>query len=71
VEAAADIHWSTDKWHTTNNTETKDTDLGIHYADIDLQNENAEEIYFTFFWKEANHWENKNYKVPLAKKEEG
>jgi glucoamylase len=68
VEAAASVHWSTDKWHTTNNTETCDTDLGIHYADIDLQNVNAEEIYFTFFWKKANHWENKNYKVPLAQK---
>lgn len=71
VEAAASVHWSTDKWHTANNTETKDTDLGIHYADVDLKNINAEEIYFTFFWKDSGNWENKNYKVPLAKKEEG
>ncbi|HEU5053494.1 MAG TPA: glycoside hydrolase family 15 protein [Hanamia sp.] len=70
VEAAASVHWSTDKWHTTNNTDTKDTDLGIHYVDIDLKNAKGEEVYFTFYWKEANHWENKNYKVPLAKNEE-
>jgi glucoamylase len=42
--------------------------LGIHVADIDLQNTDAEQIHFTFFWKEANHWENHNFHVPVAKK---
>ena len=67
VQAEATIHWSTDKWKTTQNIDTSDTKLGIHIADIDLQNVDAEEIYFTFFWKKANHWENKNFKVPMIK----
>jgi len=65
VQAEASIHWSTDKWRTTHNTETRDTNLGIHVADIELEKSKSEEIYFTFFWKKANHWENKNFRIPI------
>lgn len=68
--AEATVRWSIDKWNTTNSTETHDTKLGIHVADIDLQKVDAEEIYFTFFWKKANHWENKNFNVPMIKEDE-
>ena len=67
VKAAAVVHWSVDSWKTSNDTETIDTKLGIHLADIDLRKSGSEKIQFTFFWKKANHWEDKNYQLPILK----
>ena len=65
VKAAAIIRWSADNWQTQNDTETKDTGLGIYVADIDFKKENSTEIKFTFFWKEANRWEEKVFEVKV------
>lgn len=70
VQAEATIHWTIDKWKTTQNVDTRDTKLGIHVADIELEKTNAREIYFTFFWKKANHWENKNFRIPIENNDE-
>ena len=67
VLAAAVVHWSTDNWQTKNDTETKDTKVGMHLADIDFGKKEAGEIKFTFFWKDANHWENKDYMIKIIK----
>ncbi len=64
VMAEAVIHWSDDDWHTKKETLTKDTGLGIFVADIETEN-NSKHIVFTFLWKEANHWENKNFTVEI------
>ena len=32
--APARIHWSTDRWATTADTDTEDTGLGVHFADL-------------------------------------
>jgi glucoamylase len=68
VMASASVRWSLDNWKRSIDTETHDTRLGIYVADIGLKNTVSEEIQFTFFWKEANKWENKNYQVPISKK---
>ncbi len=70
VQEDATIHWTTDKWKTTQNIDTRDSKLGVHIADIELKNADGDEIYFTFFWKKASRWENKNYNVPMQKKDE-
>lgn len=67
VLAIAMVHYSFDEWKTGNNIETKDTKLGIYTADIVISNQ-TEEIKFTFFWKEANKWENKNFAVKITEK---
>jgi len=67
IAAAASVRWTTDDWKTTNDTDTKDTKLGMHIADIDFKKKNSGEIKFTFFWKEANHLENKKYEVEIVK----
>lgn len=65
--APALIHWSLDNWETYTDTETRDNGLGIHLVDIELVNKNAEKILFTFFWKENNWWENKDFEVKVQK----
>jgi glucoamylase len=64
--AAARIHWTADNWQTTTDTDTKDTKVGMHIADIDFGRKRSGEIKFTFFWKEANHWENKDFEVKIV-----
>lgn len=68
AQAAALVHWTLDNWNTYSDTDTRDTQLGIHLVDIDLGGQTSGEIKFTFFWKQANHWENKNYEVKILQK---
>jgi glucoamylase len=68
VMDAAIVHWTLDNWKTKHDTETMDTRLGIHVADIDLKKTSSKEIRFTFFWKEADKWENKDFKIPIILK---
>ena len=68
VMADAIIHWTSDNWQTSNSLPTTNTGLGIFVGDIFQKNEDAKEIIFSFFWKEANHLENKNFKISILKK---
>ena len=65
VLTAARIHWTFDNWKTILDIDTKDTKLGMHIADIVFSNEQSVEIKFTFFWKDANRWENKDFAVKV------
>ena len=59
------IFWTNDNLQTSNNIDTKNTELDIYVADIVLKNENSGEIKFTFFWKDSKHWENKDFIVKI------
>lgn len=61
------VHWTDDNWKTSNDMATRDTKLGMHTADIVLENSKAEEIKFTFFWKKANRWEGNNFIISIIK----
>jgi len=63
TEAEAMVRWSADRWKTIQDTDTWDTRLGIYVADIELKETETDKIYFTFFWKKANHWENQNFSI--------
>ena len=65
--ASAIVHWTADNWQTKNDLDTTDTQLGMHVADIDFGKKKSGEIKFTFFWKEVNHWKNKNYEIKITK----
>ncbi len=67
ILAPAKIRWSSDNWKTYTDTETIDTGLGLHLADIELINKSSEKIQFTFYWKEVNCWENKDFEVKIEK----
>jgi glucoamylase len=66
VMAATTLRWSSDNWKTHEDLETKDTDLGIYIADIDIKKATSREIKFTFFWKEAKRWEGKDFDVQIV-----
>ncbi|HEY4205893.1 MAG TPA: glycoside hydrolase family 15 protein [Puia sp.] len=61
--AGAVVHWTDDAWATVHETPAQDRGMGIFVADLPAAEENHGELIFTFFWKLAKRWENKNYTV--------
>ncbi len=62
TKVPATIHWTTNDWKTSKDVDTVDTGLGIHYADLP-KNSGSGVFQFTFYWKEADQWEHKNFSV--------
>jgi glucoamylase len=63
------IHWSDDDWQTSNDVKTSDTGLGIHYADLSTTSlPDGKQVIFTFYWPQADHWENKDFPVSVSAK---
>ncbi len=66
VLAPATVHWSSDGWRNVHDTQTVDTQLGLHVADIDVSEVNEEgNILFTFYWRESNNWEGTDFSVSI------
>ncbi len=66
VSAPCKISWSFDNWKTKHKSSVSFSDLGIYYLDLNTKNLNSrEKIIFTFYWSEANKWENKDYTVEI------
>ncbi len=56
--------WSTDGWHSFHDTETRDTHLGVHLADLPTDRlSTGTMILFTFYWPEEGRWEMVDYSV--------
>ncbi len=62
VMAAAVVHWTEDDWATIHETVAADRGMGIYVADLISENKHRD-ILFTFFWKQANCWEGRNFTV--------
>jgi glucoamylase len=60
----AQVHWSFDNWWTVQDTDTRDTGLGLHAADLPSNKlAPGSVIVFTFFWTEIQQWEGKDFFV--------
>jgi glucoamylase len=65
--APAVVHWSCDEWQTVHDTPTRDTDLGIHVADLPTSALPAgASVIFTFYWPTASKWEGADFRVYVA-----
>jgi len=67
VEASATVVWSANNWATTNKTEaTSVSALNVWFADLPTEHCPEDSVIeFTFFWKEAQRWESRNYSVAV------
>jgi glucoamylase len=64
VLAPAVVHWSFDHWQHTEDTETRDTGLGVFAADLPSHELPAgSEILFTFFWTQGLRWEGEDFRL--------
>jgi glucoamylase len=69
--ANATIRWSTDDWFTSQEVTTLDSGVGVHYVDLPTTNlDNDVKIVFTFYWHDAECWENINYELFIEKKKD-
>ncbi len=68
VTAEAAIVWSADYWASTNSVDTaNDGTLNLWFADLPTENCSAEVVIeFTFFWKQDQRWEGRNYSVVVS-----
>ncbi|MEP7143113.1 MAG: hypothetical protein ABI707_09600, partial [Ferruginibacter sp.] len=57
------VNWSIDGWVTINETASHDTGLGVHVADLPAGATKEGNILFTFYWPDAQCWENKDFEV--------
>ena len=65
--APAIIHWSDDEWHTSHDSKTTNSGLDIYYTDLPTTSLSAgKQILFTFYWPQADHWENKDFSVNIV-----
>jgi glucoamylase len=67
VVADATIVWSADGWASTNRADaTAVSALNLWFADLPTADcPDGSTIEFTFFWKDAQSWEGKNYSVAI------
>ena len=68
VAADATIVWSADNWASTNQVDTTHISaLNVWFADLPTEDcPDGSVIEFTFFWKEAQRWEGRNYSVTVS-----
>jgi glucoamylase len=60
----ARVHWSIDNWKTSQDTNTRDTGLGIYTLDLPTASlPSGNHILFTFYWPEESRWEGETYEV--------
>jgi len=63
---AALVHWSFDGWQTSIDTQTSDTGLGTHVADLPSDKlVSGRQIVFTLYWKEEQRWEGVDFSVAI------
>lgn len=65
--SVASVHWSSDGWRTLHDTETRDSGLGVYFADLETADLPAgREILFTFHWRAEDRWEGIDYQVTIV-----
>jgi glucoamylase len=67
TEVSATVSWSVDNWEHVQQKDAIDGGFGIHYIDVPVDAFDRESVVFTFYWTDAQHWENKNYEIKIIK----
>ena len=61
------LHWSDDGWQTSQDTEMRDTGLGVFLVDLPTAKLGAETtIRFTFYWPAKKSWEGADFEVRIT-----
>ena len=66
LKAAASVRWGVNGWKGVRDVDTRDTGLGVHFADLPVAALIAgETIQFTFLWADTQKWEGQDYAVDV------
>ena len=60
----ATVHWSFDRWATSHDSATRNSELGVHIVDLPTQElPVGTEILFTFYWPNNDRWEGADFGI--------
>ncbi len=59
------LRWSQDDWTNRMDTQSIATILGRHYVDIAVPKAQSAPIRFTFYWRTAQRWEDRDFQVEV------
>jgi glucoamylase len=60
------VHWTDNRWRSSHDIETRDTGLGIHFADLPAHElKPGEQVDFTFYWQTSQKWEGADFSVVI------
>ena len=60
------VHWSFDCWQTTHDSDTMDSHWDRHYLDLPTETlTTGREVIITFFWKDSQSWEGRDFTVSV------
>ena len=60
------VHWSADEWHTTHDTPSRETGLGVWLSDLDTAElPEGARVRFTLFWPDEQAWLGRDYEVSV------
>jgi glucoamylase len=55
------LHWGRGQWEEVLDTQSTHTDIGIDFADIELEPGDHRPVRFTFNWRRCKRWEGKDF----------
>ena len=59
------LHWTVDDWHTATDSQSTNLPQDLSYCDLTIADTQRGTMRFTFFWKEENRWEERDYQVAI------
>jgi len=63
------VRWSTDDWKTVHDTETRNTEMGIHILNLPTASMPVGgKVVFTFYWPNEKRWEGTDYSVTVEQR---
>ncbi len=63
------VRWSIDGWKTAQDTETRDTGIGLHILNLPTASlPVGDQVVFTLYWLNERRWEGKDYTVTVEAK---
>lgn len=67
VDVPAMVHWSSNSWRTAHDTPTHESSGHKHSVEIPTATlVPGTGVMFTFYWKDAGHWEGRDFLVTVA-----
>jgi glucoamylase len=60
------LHWTADEWAHVVDMDATSTELGISFVELPVARGQTAPIRFTFYWREAAHWEGRDFAVAVV-----
>jgi glucoamylase len=57
------LHVSGDDWNTVEDRESRDSELGLHFVDLEPLGSLGRSWVFTFYWPLAERWEGRDFRI--------